>query len=30
MPQHFENPRELAIDVDPAGIEITPLEDSDR
>lgn len=30
IPQHFENPRELGIDVDPAGIEITPLEDSDR
>lgn len=30
MPQHFENPRELRIDIDPASIEITPLEDSDR
>lgn len=29
MPQHFENPKELEIDVDPANIEIMPLEDSD-
>lgn len=30
MRQHFKNPRELGIDIDPASIEITPLEDSDR
>lgn len=30
MPQHFENTRELRIDIDSAIIEITPLEDCDR
>lgn len=30
IPRQFENPRELGIDVDPAIIEIMPLEDSDR
>lgn len=30
MPRHFENPKELEIDVDPANIEIMPLENSDR
>lgn len=30
MPRHFENPKELGIDVDPASIELVPPEDSDR
>lgn len=30
MPRHFENPKELGIEVDPANIEIMPPEDSDR
>lgn len=30
MRQHFKNPRELGIDIDPASIERTPLEDSGR
>lgn len=30
MPRHFENPKELEIYVDPANIEMMPLENSDR
>lgn len=30
MPRHFENPRELQIDVDPASIEIRPLKNNER
>lgn len=30
MPWHFENPRELGIDVDPASVEITSLNNNER
>lgn len=30
MPRHFENPRELGIDVDPASVEITSLKNNER
>lgn len=30
MPWHFENPRELGIDVDPASVEITSLKNNER